>query len=526
MSSVTRLPERISPVAFFEEHVAPVVFERLDELFPEFGFQRDQHGWRATNSETTRAFFGARAERVVCHQIGGFYVHGQGPVPWLSHIESGAMPRGRDYVDAVRRLAHAAGIDTTVLDQPQSPASRTAISAATARDAWFQHALDLIRHSTRGVGARAYLASRGITDCESIEGLVGVAPHPAEAWRRLSREGHSRDAITASGVLADSRLAGRIVGAWRDEHGATATIWGRSIQPDCPAGDRYLYLRGARRPSLPYLASEATGPTVVMVEGVLDALVMRARGHAATIALGGSSTNEQTWTALSRRGVRHVWLFADHDEAGDRACRAATRTILRTSNGPRLSIRLDDPNASDKGMAALLAAHPDLRIDAAWLDERCIDCVDHETRSILNATSPAPSDRQGAFDAATRFLASLPASHALGRETATLTLASWARVEPSVVHALTHDHEDATSLRTRVARLESSIREARRLIGDARLPAPSRDSPVELGRSLDAQERLTTAFQTLTGARSDLPNTTPAVHEHTEPPPLRERILR
>ena len=177
-------------------------------------------------------------------------------------------------------------------------------------------------------------------------------------------------------------------------------------------------------------------------------------------------------------------------------------------------------------MAALLAAHPDLRIDVAWLDERCVDCVEHETRSILNATSPAPSDRQAAFDAATRFLASLPEAHALGRETATLTLARWARVEPSVVHALTHDHEDATSLRTRVARLESSIREARRLIGDARLPAPSRDTPDDLGPAHDAQERLTTAYQTLTDALPDLPDTTPAVHEHTEPPPLRERILR
>src|SRR6195952_3019259 len=174
--ATTRIPERASPVEFFEQSVAPVVFERLDELFPEFGFQRDSQGWRATNSETTHAFFGARAERVVCHQIGGFYVHGQGAVPWLSHLESGAMPRGRDYVDAVRRLARPAGVDTAPIDGGLRSPQHDPLPAMSVREAWFQHAVELMAHSGRGARGRTYLESRGISDLATLDGLVGIAP--------------------------------------------------------------------------------------------------------------------------------------------------------------------------------------------------------------------------------------------------------------------------------------------------------------------------------------------------------------
>jgi len=525
MMATARTSELASPVEFFDQQVAPVVFQRLDELFPEFGFTRDQRGWRATNDETTRAFFGARADRVVCHKSGGFYVHGQGPVPWLSHLESGAMPRGRDYVEAVRRLAHAAGVDTTSLDHPQRATTVRDSGVPAIREAWFQHAVDLLGHPARGADARAYLESRGITQLAAITGLVGVAPHQTEAWRRLVRDGHEPAAISSSGVLSDSRTPGRVVGAWRDQSGAVATIWARSTNPDAPSRERYLYTRGARRPALPYLAHETTASEVVMVEGVLDALVMRARGHDAAVALGGSSAGEATWRALSRHGVRHAWLLADHDAAGDQACRTATRSLLRTDTAPRLSIRLAHLNAEHKDMADLLNAHPELSIDTAWLDGCCVDCVEHETRSILDAHGSKPSERQAAFDQATRFLAGVPDSHALGREAATRTLAAWARVDPTVIHAVTHTREDASSLRERVRQLETAITTARSLIGDARLPTPTNDAE-HLGHALDAHERITGAYQALSAALPVFPATTRPPSAHDEPRNLPERSTR
>ena len=440
MMAATRLNERASPVAFFEQQVAPVVFERLDELFPEFGFTRDHHGWRATNSETTRAFFGARAERVVCHQSGGFYIHGQGPVAMAQpprerrHATRARLRRCRPPPRPRGRRRHQSSRSSRVA----SRAARLRASHAI-REAWFQHAVELLRHPRAEPMAAPTSHRAASTDTQAIEGLVGVAPHQPEAWRRLTREGHDRDAINASGVLADSRTPGRIVGAWRDESGSVATIWARSTTPPPSSRERYLYTRGARRPALSYLAYESSGPEVVIVEGVLDALVMRAHGYSAAVALGGSNASEATWRALARHGIRHAWLLADHDPAGDQACRAATRTLLRADSAPRLSIRLPQFNAEHKDMADLLEAHPETSIDAAWLDGCCVDCVEHETRSILSAAGTTSSKRQLAFDQATRFLASVPDRHALGREAAVRTLASWARVD-AAHHPRRHSH--------------------------------------------------------------------------------------
>ena len=524
--ATARTSELASPVEFFDQQVAPVVFQRLDELFPEFGFTRDQRGWRATNDETTRAFFGARADRVVCHKSGGFYVHGQGPVPWLSHLESGAMPRGRDYVEAVRRLAHAAGVDTTSLDHPQRATTVRDSGVPAIREAWFQHAVDLLGHPARGADARAYLESRGITQLDAITGLVGVAPHQTEAWRRLVRDGHEPAAISASGVLSDSRTPGRVVGAWRDQSGAVATIWARSTNPDAPSRERYLYTRGARRPALPYLAHETTASEIVMVEGVLDALAMRARGHDAAVALGGSSAGETTWRALSRHGVRHAWLLADHDAAGDQACRTATRSLLRTDarttpvHPPRTSQR----RAQGHGRPAHCAPRVEHRHGMARRVLRRLRRArdtQHPRRPRLEAKRAASSVRRGHC----AFSPACPTAHTLGREAATRTLAAWARVDPSVIHAVTHTHEDASSLRERVRQLETAITTARSLIGDARLPTPTGGAE-HLGHTLDAHERITSAYQALSAALPVFPATATPPPAHHEPQHLPERGTR
>ena len=119
----------------------------------------------------------------------------------------------------------------------------------------------------------------------------------------------------------------------------------------------------------------------------------------------------------------------------------------------------------------------------------------------------------------------MPDSHTLGREAAIRTLATWARVDPSVIHAVTHTHEDASSLRERVRHLETAITTARSLIGDARLPTPTVGAE-HLGHALDAHERITTAYQALSAALPVFPATTTPPPAHDEPTHLPDRGTR
>src|SRR5689334_4580926 len=110
-------PARPNVADFYERTVLPALMARLDHAFPEFGWQPDPRGWRATNQHYTHAHLGARAERVICHGDAprGFLVHGTGPILWTTHVNDGPA-RGREFVAAVRQLAARADIDPAPLD--------------------------------------------------------------------------------------------------------------------------------------------------------------------------------------------------------------------------------------------------------------------------------------------------------------------------------------------------------------------------------------------------------------------------
>ena len=76
---------------FYERGVLPALVERLDQAFPEFGWQRDPRGWHATNQNFTHTTLGVRADGVVCHGDAprGFLIHGQGAVLWTSYTNHG-----------------------------------------------------------------------------------------------------------------------------------------------------------------------------------------------------------------------------------------------------------------------------------------------------------------------------------------------------------------------------------------------------------------------------------------------------
>jgi DNA primase len=421
-------------VDYYTDVVLPALAERLDAAFPEFGWRRDTRGWVATNEETTHRVLGVRAERVVAHGPAprGLLVHGGEPMLWTAYVNGGQVPRGVDFLNAVRDLAERAGVDASPLDR-REPRDRR---AEVLED--FFH---LARREFAGEGgqaARTYLESRGLPK-GALESLgFGVVPSADRLRRELVALRHELAEIEEAGLLGDRRWPGRICGAWRDEQGRIRTLWARSLDGTAHPGSKYLYLRGASRTGLlPYgLWDVLSRPfaerrDLVLVEGLLDVHQFRAREIANVVALGGTSTAPETFQRLARLGFERVTICLDRDGPGRAAAARVVERAVGARRSPAIFVVDSEHLAPSQDPDAFLARHgPD-----AWLElltKR--ECgVTWRARELLEAATSksTPDARREALARAGTWLGTLPARLALEQEDALRTVAETCGYSPA-----------------------------------------------------------------------------------------------
>jgi DNA primase len=404
--------------------VIPTVFERLPQVFPEFGWRRDAHGWVATNYHHTKARFGVRADRVVAHALPlpprGLYIHGEDRVVlWTEYVNGGTVPRGTDFIRTVMEIAERAGVDPSPLERSQ-PRDRR----ADLLQAFFDQCQRELA-SERGAQARAYLELRGFPRDAMEETGLGLVPAAGSARQVLEGAGYSEAEIAASGVLADTRWPGRLCGAWRDDYGRIGTLWARTLDNAEDAGSRYLYLRGAARTNLPpyglrdAVTSDRGAPReLVLVEGLLDVHQLRARGIENIAALGGTAMRAQAFDRLHRRGIETVTLCLDNDEAGRAATGRAIEQSARAQESPILYVVDPAGLAPAKDPDALVRE----RGAAAWhelLSARTCG-VEWRARQLVGGVSrdSSAAERRAALRRAGRWLGTLPPRLALEQEDA------------------------------------------------------------------------------------------------------------
>jgi DNA primase len=411
-------------VDYYTDVVLPALAERLDTVFPEFGWRRDGRGWTATNEEMTHRVLGVRAERVVAHGPAprGFLVHGADPVLWTAYVNGGQVPRGADFVRTVETLAERVGVDTAPLE-PRQPRDRR----SELLEMFFELAqAELV--SERGAAARAYLESRGLPAGTARDWGLGVVP--GGAADEFARAGFTAQEIETSGLTADRRWHGRICGAWRSERGTVRTVWARAVGDADQRDSKYLYLRGSRRNGLPpYGLSEVLRlplterRDLVLVEGLLDVHHLRSRGVVNVAAFGGTAADAVTFERLARLGIERVTLCLDRDGPGRTAAARAVDRAVRATASPTLLVL--DPKHLDP------AKDPDAFVRArgvdAWLEvlgkREC--AIQWRARELVGAVTlgSLPLSRRDALARAGAWLGSLPARYALEQEDAVRAVA-------------------------------------------------------------------------------------------------------
>jgi hypothetical protein len=336
------------PTDYLVEEVLPALFERLDAAFPELGWRRRGRGWEAASPD---------GRHLVCTSPRAFHVDGGEARSFLSYVNGGVVPRGREIVSAARSLAQLAGVDFGPLEREPGAADLARFEAAERRrsliETFASHAHALLV-GPRGKYARTHLMDvRGFRP-EDFEDLpLGLFTTADEMTPPLLAAGFSVDELKDIGLLpgpegrGGSRpeaWPGRVVGTWHDRFGNPESLWALDIMrikgtsggfPKLDALESFLtveeasgapvpevlYLNGTRKDELgafglpEALKTREGRQNLVLVEHAIDALYLRARDlpNVGALCGPGAELTRARWERLAQYGVATVTLAFAND---------------------------------------------------------------------------------------------------------------------------------------------------------------------------------------------------------------------
>ena len=301
--------------------------------------------------------------------------------------------RGLPFMDAVKELADAAGMDVPAPDpraqqRAEQASSLYEVMEAAAR--WFREQLGGID----GAMARAYLAERGLSAATVEKFGFGFAPDSRTRLKAaLASFGIGR--LVEAGLLiapeADKgkgqpepydRFRGRLMIPIRDQRGRVIAFGGRILgdgepkylnSPETPLFDKGRTLFNLDRAG----TASRQSRRLIVVEGYMDVIALDQAGLGEAVAPLG--------TALTEGQLERLWklvpcplLCFDGDAAGRKAAvRAALRALPHVAPGRSLSF-VTMPGGQDpddliraKGRAALdaLIEQAEPLVDQLWRSE-------------------------------------------------------------------------------------------------------------------------------------------------------------
>jgi DNA primase len=344
--------------------------------------QKAGREWKAPcpfHKEKTPSFY-VNDEKSFYHCF-GCGVHGDA-IRWLTDA------RGMPFMDAVKELAEAAGMEVPAADpRAQERAERATglYDVMAAAQIWFEEQLG----GLEGAEARAYLEKRGITERTRRRFGFGFAPDGRGKLRTALKD-FGNAALVEVGLLVApdddrepyDRFRGRLMFPIRDRRGRVIAFSARILgpgepkylnSPDTPLFDKGRTLFNIDRAA----AASRESKRVIVVEGQMDAIALDQAGIGEAVAPLGTAVTEVQLGLLWRLSPTPIFCF-DGDSAGQKAAvRALLRALPHVGPGRSLSFATlpagQDPDdiiraEGRQGIDALLEK-PEPLVDRLWNHE-------------------------------------------------------------------------------------------------------------------------------------------------------------
>jgi hypothetical protein len=336
---------------YLTERVYPVLFERLDSAFPDYGFERQGNPWVATRWPLSFPFKveHERPDRLMVYRDRPYWikVHGHSGVRFLDLLNGGRKPVGSEFLVAAQKLCELAGVPfpARTLTAEQEAAVRARELRRSVLDSvisWGETAL----WSAEGEPAREYLIQkRGFTegDIRALSFGLYSSTTALEGW--LRNDGQDLQAARDAGVLWPA-LQGYIIVPWRDDFGRPLTLYGRWQTQKAPDGKpKTIALPGEGTKGSPLYFDRARAAghrDVVLVEGVFDAALLQVRGDTRVVASVAAQLSGLQLGALVHQKIQRVFICGDPDGGGDRGTLANIAALDRAGIQAFVVPRLPD----------------------------------------------------------------------------------------------------------------------------------------------------------------------------------------
>ncbi len=285
---------------------------------------------------------------------------------------------GLPFVDAAKKLAAAANIAIEEKADPQAGVRRRLYELHAELAAFYQRCLRSTREAAR---ARAYLASRDLSDEIVDRFLIGYAPQSAEAMLKWAEKHRFTMAeLESASVMRPPRqpgrppyspFAGRLMFSIRDRSGRVIAFSGRTLETDKARMRGGKYVNSYDSPvfkksnvlyALDQAAIRISGAKpvreAIVCEGQIDVIRCHAHGFDRAVASQGTSFTKEHVQMLSKVADAAVLVF-DGDAAGRKAAVRTGSEMLAAGLAVRVA-RLpagEDPDSllRAKGAAAFQA---------------------------------------------------------------------------------------------------------------------------------------------------------------------------